>query len=993
MKTITKILISAFTLLTLASCGGGGSSISGEIGGDGEIHKIGAFKGAENLAECTLYDINGNVLVAMQQTEDNGLKEFEATIPTGIVRLTCENGTYTDEATGATSVAGITMNAFADYQGGALTLIATPLSEMAYNLVGGANPTEDSIAAANTQIAAQFGLGDDADITDTIPTNITGGETAGNDEAGRLALVLAGVSQLIADNGGSATTVIGNMTDDIVADGTLNTTTFDIEAAIGTFTTSGSFAASVDIATGVVGSVTSTVGTVGTITVPVSGTFAYTATTININSTINTVTTVAGLNPGSGTLTYVFTTSTPTGISIDSTSGVITINTQTTTLDTYNIGVEVSSTDGGKLNTTATITVISSLAKINDDDASDVTADDLRAIDGVSATTVVDANLAAYQAALDAEDPKPLTAAQIQAVIDKVNNTPKVITATLSSNNALGLGYVKVGDEVTLEFTTDLDINTTTPTVVILGQSATVSRADNKSFTATYTVSGDDTEGSVSFTISSYTSTAGETGADYSDTTTDSSSLVFDKTAPVITDNFTTQNENDNNLNTGGVSMDATDALSGILDNSYSKTADVNVDNAAITVGVSDGLVNFASGFYPDYETKQTLTFELQVSDKAGNIGTNTVELTITDLVEASIVDVVYVANDERYNPAQNSLYVFFSEDMNSSTISENDLTDYTGSLTSMVVVDQGEYISTPTASATRFAHVLRVTNNPTIATTDNLELAVARDAGGAMEITPTNASPMDASAQLVYGTESFDSYGNTYTAVVSPHSLRVWHSKNLGAQQVATKANTDDDGDYLSYGSLFQWGRAADGHELMNWTAFDDIGAAVNVTDGGGADAERLATNTATVGHSLFIEGDNAPYDWVDPTASDGANYGNGAERSANWFKTDGTSICPIGYRVPTDTELEADTLLDGQTWTGGVDVRPVAFNNFLKLPIPDSLSRDSGVISNISKDGYYWSGSFSGSEAHLLSLDDTDVRMGSNVRAYGFSVRCIKD
>jgi uncharacterized protein (TIGR02145 family) len=525
--------------------------------------------------------------------------------------------------------------------------------------------------------------------------------------------------------------------------------------------------------------------------------------------------------------------------------------------------------------------------------------------------------------------------------------------------------------------------------VVILGQSATVSRADNKSFTATYTVSGDDTEGSVSFTISSYTSTAGETGADYSDTTTDSSSLVFDKTAPVITDNFTTQNENDNNLNTGGVSMNATDALSGILDDSYSKTADVNVDNAAITVGVSDGLVNFASGFYPDYETDATLTFELQVSDKAGNIGTNTVELTINDKVEASIVDAIYVANDER-NSGNDSFYIIFSEDVTISDSTNTDLTSYyTGTFVASnpLTLSNGVYTQGATIG---WAHRFDVISG-TIATTDNLKLAVARD-GGTMKITPTSGNPMDASAQLVYGTESFDDYGNTYTAVVSPHSLRVWHSKNLGATRTATMANTDTDGDYLSYGSLFQWGRAADGHELMNWTAFDDINAAVN------GNTTTRATSTVAVDNN-FISNNVDPYEWVQNSIQDSGNNvdDSGAIRSANWFKTDGSSICPIGYRVPTDTELEADTLLDGQDWNDGTDVRLLVFNNFLKLPTPGYRGRLNGSLDNISKRGRVWSGSASDSNfnARPLSFDNSGAaaKIADYSRANGYTVRCIKD
>ena len=47
-------------------------------------------------------------------------------------------------------------------------------------------------------------------------------------------------------------------------------------------------------------------------------------------------------------------------------------------------------------------------------------------------------------------------------------------------------------------------------------------------------------------------------------------------------------------------------------------------------------------------------------------------------------------------------------------------------------------------------------------------------------------------------------------TTVTNPTTGKTWMDKNLGANQVATSI-----ADSASYGSLFQWGRLADGHEL----------------------------------------------------------------------------------------------------------------------------------------------------------------------------------
>ena len=50
---------------------------------------------------------------------------------------------------------------------------------------------------------------------------------------------------------------------------------------------------------------------------------------------------------------------------------------------------------------------------------------------------------------------------------------------------------------------------------------------------------------------------------------------------------------------------------------------------------------------------------------------------------------------------------------------------------------------------------------------------------------------------------------GNEYGYCYNPTTNKVWLDRNLGATQVATTL-TDSD----AYGDLFQWGRAADGHE-----------------------------------------------------------------------------------------------------------------------------------------------------------------------------------
>jgi uncharacterized protein (TIGR02145 family) len=545
---------------------------------------------------------------------------------------------------------------------------------------------------------------------------------------------------------------------------------------------------------------------------------------------------------------------------------------------------------------------------------------------------------------------------------------------------------------ITLVFQTNKDVDVNDPIVLIQSKTATVSRISSTSFSATYTVQSGDTNGAVSISISSYTSAVGSIVGDTVTATTDSSALTLDTVAPTIIDNFTSHDEGDDSLS---VAMSVTDAND---INAYDKTGN-GADDANIDVNSSNGLVTFASGFYPDYETKQTLTFELQATDSAGNIGTQTVDLIIVGLTETAIVDAIYVANDER-NSGNDSFYIIFSEDVTISDSTNTDLTSYyTGTFVASnpLTLSSGVYTQGATIG---WAHRFDVTAGTITTTVNNgLDIKIATSDGtsnpASALITPASGSNLVevGFSEEVFGTESFDDYGNTYTAVVSPHSLRVWHSKNLGAQQVATKANTDDDGDHLSYGSLFQWGRAADGHELMDWSSYNDTGAAVN-----GTTATRAATTGAV--DNKFITNNANPYDWVQNSTQDSNNVDDsGAIRSANWFKTDGSSICPIGYRVPTDTELEADTLLDGQDWNDGTDARLLVFNNFLKLPTPGYRARIYGSLDNISKRGRVWSGSASdpvdGFNARPLSFDNSGAaaKMADYGRGNGYTVRCIKD
>lgn len=92
-------------------------------------------------------------------------------------------------------------------------------------------------------------------------------------------------------------------------------------------------------------------------------------------------------------------------------------------------------------------------------------------------------------------------------------------------------------------------------------------------------------------------------------------------------------------------------------------------------------------------------------------------------------------------------------------------------------------------------------------------------------------------------------------------------------------------------------------------------------------------------------------------------------------------------GYRLPTEAEWEAERISWSSYNAAG------AFASSLKLPVAGRRGYTDGSLYDVGSYGYYWSSSVDGANSLRLGFDSSSASMYSNLRALGFSVRCLKD
>lgn len=211
---------------------------------------------------------------------------------------------------------------------------------------------------------------------------------------------------------------------------------------------------------------------------------------------------------------------------------------------------------------------------------------------------------------------------------------------------------------------------------------------------------------------------------------------------------------------------------------------------------------------------------------------------------------------------------------------------------------------------------------------------------------------------------------GFNYKTVTSPTTNKVWLDRNLGASKVCDQ-NRNMFASDLAYetsqkecfGDYYQWGRGADGHQIVSSATRTSL----------------LPYNNTTISSFVLTDASSTYYDWAN-------NDTSGQYRVPNLNKTDGTYICPAGFRVPTMSELMAEA----SNMTNLINVLKFPLNGYKSRNIANKVyyKGDTGGVWSQTPDNTNTKYGTS-----LIYQQYTGSQRNGDERANGRGIRCIKN
>jgi len=217
------------------------------------------------------------------------------------------------------------------------------------------------------------------------------------------------------------------------------------------------------------------------------------------------------------------------------------------------------------------------------------------------------------------------------------------------------------------------------------------------------------------------------------------------------------------------------------------------------------------------------------------------------------------------------------------------------------------------------------------------------------------------------------DDGGHIWLPIVSPNTGAVWLNNNLDADYI-TVGNPHFDPhqqavtsqDPFAYGGLYQWGRKADGHQLVKYPN-KASGVAVN------GETDKKADEPTG---SLFIKSND---DWrVNPDKT-------------LWLGIDAKNrVCPKKFRLASGDEWKAE--YDGRGALGWTWLPP----SFLKLTATGRRNSADGLVYGSGVDGHYWTSTVFNTNLSFtmfFNYYEDDSYMYQFVKAEGNPVRCRMD